>query len=608
MGPRVIDLMSSGFIGIRRDGLAYVDKTGPIADILADRSFSRRAFFLRPRRFGKSLTISVMAEMLAAGQLPAGVKPWPGYKPVDVEAVFGGLAVHHRAVSGDPIARGVLEQAHFVIKLPLGDAQTGTKLEQRIIERLATVAGQAFGHDIEAKVLRRNTPGSAMEALAAAVPDEVPIAVLVDEYDQAIINDVTKRRWAAGEQGVAALRSLMMATKAQGLDDRIKRFIVTGVARFARASLFSGANNFVDVTAAPIASRMLGFTEQEIRDNFPAELALLGKSVSSRDGTSVGSTEEEHRTAGIAALEHWYNGYCFDGVTSCYNPAPVLAALAAGEVRGTEMDGAAASSWLGLAPLAVLSHSLTDERSSTVESFDIADLEAQSVNATALLVQTGLLSLKPAAEGDTGTTSSAVSRGPVVTLRPPNQYARDTMLQMTAKLLVRRQHDLPDMVRRTRDALVARDHTAFGAILCNLLSSIPHSSASFKAAKGDQPPPREAPYHAFLYGLLLAVPHQLATLHIEKESAFGTADLVLELRPVPGRPAEVWILELGAITPKADRTVAQLVKQKREQVKRYYGPYALFPGRSAVIVVDRDNAKVEVAWDEWDVTAQAWKC
>jgi len=219
----------------------------------------------------------VMAEMLAAGSLPKGVDPWPGFKPVDTEALFGDLGVYKRWKAGEPQIKQLMEEAHFVIMLPLGGAQTGTKLEQRIIERLATIAGSAFGPELEAKVRSSSVPESALEALVAAVPEQVPIAILVDEYDQAIINDVANKEWLAAKRGITALRSLMMATKAQGLDRRIKRFVVTGVARFAHTSLFSGANNFEDLTAHPMVSRMMGFTEEEIRSSFPSQLARLGQ-------------------------------------------------------------------------------------------------------------------------------------------------------------------------------------------------------------------------------------------------------------------------------------------------------------------------------------------
>jgi hypothetical protein len=39
------------------------------------------------------------------------------------------------------------------------------------------------------------------------------VALLVDEYDGAIIQDVSKGRWDAADAGLEALRSLIMSTK-----------------------------------------------------------------------------------------------------------------------------------------------------------------------------------------------------------------------------------------------------------------------------------------------------------------------------------------------------------------------------------------------------------
>jgi prolyl-tRNA synthetase family II len=68
----------------------------------------------------------------------------------------------------------------------------------------------------EAEVRAASSPGKAMQMLVSAVPRGVPVALLVDEYDAAIIQDVSKGRWAAASAGVDALRSLAMATKAPG--------------------------------------------------------------------------------------------------------------------------------------------------------------------------------------------------------------------------------------------------------------------------------------------------------------------------------------------------------------------------------------------------------
>jgi hypothetical protein len=164
------------------------------------------------------------------------------------------------------------------------------------------------------------------------------VALLVDEYDGAIIQDVSKGRWAAADAGVEALRSLAMATKSPHFGSRIERCLITGVARFARTSLFSGANNFDDLTSDPLLSRVLGFSAVEIRATFPEELERLAKG----QGTDVSGAMQQ--------LEHWYNGYCFDGSSSCFNPFPVLAALERGLITQREMEASSGSNWLGLMP------------------------------------------------------------------------------------------------------------------------------------------------------------------------------------------------------------------------------------------------------------------
>ena len=53
--------------------------------------------------------------------------------------------MHERLLRRDPSLRGLLERAHFVIKLGLGEAQTGIELRGAIIARVAHIAGAALG-------------------------------------------------------------------------------------------------------------------------------------------------------------------------------------------------------------------------------------------------------------------------------------------------------------------------------------------------------------------------------------------------------------------------------------------------------------------------------
>lgn len=283
-----------------------MDKTNPIADFLVSEE-SERAFIARPRRFGKTLTLQIMAYMLAAGVPP---KPkWQKSTPVDADRLFGGLAVYDRLKGGDASLGTLLREPHFVVVLLLADAVSGIVLMQLIIDSISRAAGRAFGRRVRAEVQSCSSAAEAMSVLVAAVPDGVPVAVLVDGYDSAVLSDISKGDWAAAQRGVEALESLMLSSKDATHGPRIARFVICGATRLApghpHSFIFCGANTFVDLTAAPIASRMFGFSEQELRQTFPAELARLGHRGSC---TILGMSLPDYdaRDVAVALLRQWY--------------------------------------------------------------------------------------------------------------------------------------------------------------------------------------------------------------------------------------------------------------------------------------------------------------
>ena len=517
-----IAVHSPDFSFMRTGGASLVDKTSAIADLLnhAAPGDLHRFFFARPRKFGKSLTLSIAAEMLAAGELPPSAQPWPGYAPVDTEQLFGGLQVHERLLRGDATLRSLLQRPHFVVKLGLGGASSGAKLEAAIFDEIAGIAGTAFGESVEGKVRLQGTPMGALGALVNAVPSAVPVALLVDEYDGAIIQDVAEGDWSSARKGINALRSLAMSTKSPHFGSRIERCLVTGVARFAHTSLFSGANNFTDLTSHPLLSRVLGFSEAEIRATFPAELERLALG----QGTDVNGAMQQ--------LAQWYNGYCFDGASTCFNPFPVLTALEAGRITGLEMEGASGTNWLGLTPVDLV-HSLVTELQRGVargagaaSSLDVADLERRRVRAVPLLLQLGLLSSKP---------------GEPQHCQPPNDYASASLRRMLALAMEdgeEGQQDVTLALAGINKALTLRSPAALAEAVEAILLRLP--SAMFKESKTRKGEVRESGYHAALAGALLAGAPRGVALELEAASGGGRADIVLRFG---GEAA--WVLEIG---------------------------------------------------------------
>jgi hypothetical protein len=319
---------------------------------------------------------------------------------------------------------------------------------------------------------------------------------------------------------VEALRSLAMATKSPHFGSRIERCLITGVARFARTSLFSGANNFADLTSHPLLSRVLGFSEAEICDNFPTELAHLAEV----QGTDLKGV--------VRQLAHWYNGYCFDGASTCFNPYPVLAALNAGSITQLEMEASSGSNWLGLMPGDLMLGLVKELKQGKVvgnfRSFDIADLRRQRVRAVPLLLQTGLLSIKPGQK----------------LCHPPNEYARSSLESMLQSAMDDEDADGADSeglrlsMGDLHTALKLRSPGAFSEAVRKLLLLLP--SAIFKDAKTTKDEVREACFHASLACALLVTAQVGVRVDLESGSAGGRADIIVRF----GSTA-AWVVEVG---------------------------------------------------------------
>ena len=90
------------------------------------------------------------------------------------------------------------------------------------------------------------------------------VVVLVDEYDNAIINNLKHPKLA--EKNRDLLKGFFGTLK--GLDKYLKFTFVTGVSKFSQVSLFSGPNNLKDITMDPRYATMMGYTEKELQEHF----------------------------------------------------------------------------------------------------------------------------------------------------------------------------------------------------------------------------------------------------------------------------------------------------------------------------------------------------
>ncbi len=267
----------------------YVDKTPQIARMIRDDP--RHVFLARPRRFGKTLLISTL-EALFRGERGKFQGTWI-YRNWDWDRQRYPVLRLDMALRDIHDAAALRSELKFrMMEFDRADDPAGLDREMSPSQMLRTI-------------LRHRAERAGREAV-----------VLVDEYDTPITENL-ERQDAVGEI-LDVLRAFYGTLKDNA---RLIRFtFMTGITRFARVGLFSGANHLHDLSFPPQASDLVGFTQPELEDRNPSGLRALIENGARHLGWTVENLYQ--------ALEDHYNGYLFaKGGQTVYNPFSLIHCL-----------------------------------------------------------------------------------------------------------------------------------------------------------------------------------------------------------------------------------------------------------------------------------------
>lgn len=276
-----IDL--STFSELRRLNYLYVDKTKYAYDLITG---GRRFFLSRPRRFGKTLFVSTLKEILLAKQ-----------------GFFEGLWI----ASSD-----YHWQEHGVIHLDL--SALGIESPESFkagVNRALTKIANSYSLTIYAT---ENNPVATLQDLVEALHKRFGhVALLIDEYDNPILHALKDPERA--EKIRDTVRTFFTAIK--GLDAEINFLFITGVSNFAKAGLFSGLNNLQIISLDDRFSTVCGYTQEEVNHYFKDHLTAWAE----KEQLSYQELQQQ--------IKEWYNGYRFSGnAQSVYNPFSLMRAIA----------------------------------------------------------------------------------------------------------------------------------------------------------------------------------------------------------------------------------------------------------------------------------------
>lgn len=263
------------FRDIIKGGFLYVDKTQYLYDLVR---YPKGTYFIsRPRRFGKSLTVSTLEEIFRGSK-----------------ELFKGLRIYDSDYQW---------QSYPIIHIDFGLHSVKTAEQARAVIT-ATLHRIAEDYDVTIEGLDYQLLFADLARQLAAAHDG-KMVLLIDEYDKPITDNLSNLSEAKDIRDT--LRALYGVVKAL---DRYWRFVfITGISRFSRVGIFSTMNNLDDLTMSIRGANMLGITEAELRQYFNDYI------------NEFAAQEQKTPEDLLTEIRAWYNGFRFaHGGERVYNP------------------------------------------------------------------------------------------------------------------------------------------------------------------------------------------------------------------------------------------------------------------------------------------------
>ena len=283
------------FRDLREKQAYYVDKTQFIEQFLE--SWYQITLITRPRRFGKTLNMSMLAEFLDctkdSSDLFCGTKITKSvhYKELNRYPVVFLSFLNVKAGDAESLCYALKDTVRAEYERFYQILNDGRLSEFQVKEFnmiYNSLCRESIGKEIENHVIR--SIAVLCQALSTYYGEKV--FLLLDEYDTPFMS--------ANSEGyydeVRAMLNRFLATSLKG-NDYLQKAILTGIQRIAKENIFSGLNNLVVCTVQDEDyDDCFGFTEQEVK-----ELLAYCKAEFSDE------------------LKKMYDGYHF-GSTDVYNP------------------------------------------------------------------------------------------------------------------------------------------------------------------------------------------------------------------------------------------------------------------------------------------------
>lgn len=273
----------SDFMDIIQRNQYYVDKTMylPMLEDEAD-----ALFFIRPRRFGKSLFISMMQAYYDIGMRDRFQELfgnlWIGSHPTEYQGQFQILYLDFSKIGGD------------ITELKENFNTYCNDCIDNFIEKYK----EYYPARVVEKVLKAETAARKLNLIGiASEKEKSPLYLIVDEYDNftnVVLNEHGEKVYRALTHASGFYREIFKVFKGM-----FSRIFMTGVSPVTLDDLTSGFNIGWHISTKPSFNQMLGFSTEDVREMIEY-YKTSGKIQADYDTDTI-----------IGNIKPWYDNYCF---------------------------------------------------------------------------------------------------------------------------------------------------------------------------------------------------------------------------------------------------------------------------------------------------------
>ena len=292
---RVISIGNQNFENIVANDYFYIDKTMFIKEWWENGDAV--TLITRPRRFGKTLTMSMVETFFSTayagrGDLFAHLSVWQEERYRELQGTYPVISLSFA---------GIKETNYPHVREKINHLITG------IYARHAFLLEGDCLTEQEKEMFRRKTVnmGDVDAALSLNQLSEYlcryygkKVIILLDEYDTPLQEAYLHGYWEELTEFTRNLFNLTFKT-----NPYMERAIMTGITRVSKESIFSDLNNLEAVTMTTVKYQdSFGFTQEEVSESLKEH----------------GLAEKEER------VKDWYDGFAFGNRTDIYNPWSIL--------------------------------------------------------------------------------------------------------------------------------------------------------------------------------------------------------------------------------------------------------------------------------------------